>query len=95
LFGRPDQHLVDRNTPPAYHHERDRPSDVVGLQALHQGEQGVIRSWTSGRLWLTSGDGGSTGQGRPGGPAAGDELAVPAQDCRRRDEQTEAAARRE
>src|SRR6185312_14870508 len=38
------------------------------------------------------GNGGSTGSGRLGGPAAGDQLAVPAQDGGRRDDQSEASA---
>ena len=55
------------------------PGGVLGGQADHQGAQ-------------AGGDGGSTGSGRLCGPAAGDELAVPAQDRGRGDEQPEAAA---
>ena len=55
------------------------PGGVLGGQAHDQGAE-------------ASGDGGSTGSGRLGGPAAGDELAVPAQDRGRCDEQPEASA---
>ena len=55
------------------------PGRVLGGQADDQGAQ-------------AGGDGGSTGPGGLGGPAAGDELAVPAQDRGRGDEQPEAAA---
>ena len=55
------------------------PGGVLGGQAHDQGAQ-------------AGGDGGSTGSGGLGGPAAGDELAVPAQDGGRGDEQPEASA---
>ena len=57
------------------------PGGVLGGQAEDQGAQ-------------AGGDGGSTGSGRLGGPAAGDQLAVPAQDGGRGDEQPEASAER-
>ena len=55
------------------------PGGVLGGQAEDQGAQ-------------AGGDGGSTGSGGLGGPAAGDQLAVPAQDGGRGDEQPEASA---
>ena len=55
------------------------PGGVLGGQADDQGAQ-------------AGGDGWSAGSGRLGGPAAGDELAVPAQDGGRGDEQAEASA---
>ena len=55
------------------------PGRVLGGQAHDQGAQ-------------AGGDGGSTGPDGLGGPAAGDELAVPAQDGGRGDEQPEASA---
>ena len=55
------------------------PGGVLGGQADDQGAQ-------------AGGDGRSTGSDGLGGPAAGDELAVPAQDGGRGDEQPEASA---
>jgi hypothetical protein len=55
------------------------PGGVLGGQAEDQGAQ-------------AGGDGGSTGSGRLRGPAAGDQLAVPALDGGRGDEQTVASA---
>jgi hypothetical protein len=55
------------------------PGRVLGGQTEDQGTQ-------------AGGDGGSTGLGGLGGPAAGDQLSVPAQDRRRCDEQAEAGA---
>jgi hypothetical protein len=55
------------------------PGGILGGQADDEGAQ-------------AGGDGWSTGLGRLSGPAAGDELAVPAQDGGRGDEQPEAAA---
>jgi hypothetical protein len=57
------------------------PGGVLGGQAHDQGTQ-------------ASGDGRSTGPDRLGGPAAGDQLAVPAQDGGRCDEQPEGSAGR-
>ena len=58
------------------------PGGVLGGQAHDQGTQ-------------AGGDGWSTGPDGLGGPAAGDQLAVPAQDGGRGDEQPEAAGRGE
>ena len=58
------------------------PCRILGGQAEDQGAE-------------AGGDGGSTGSGGLGGPAAGDQLAVPAQDGGRGDEQPEASADRE
>src|SRR3954452_11934007 len=58
------------------------PRRILGGQAHDQGAQ-------------ASGDGRSTGPGGLGGPAVGDELAVPAQDGGGGDEQSEASADRE
>jgi hypothetical protein len=55
------------------------PCRVLGSQAQDQGTDAC-------------GDGGSAGTDVLGGPAVGDELAVPAQDRGRGDQQTEAAA---
>jgi len=60
-----------------------------GELAVEGGCDLQVHAWVSG----PGGDGGSTGSGGLGGPA-GDQLAVPAQDGGRGDEQTEASADR-
>ena len=52
---------------------------------------GILVRQTQDQGADAGGDGGSTGPDGLGGPAAGDELAVPAEDRGRRDEQVEAA----
>jgi hypothetical protein len=56
---------------------------------------GVLGGQADGESTQAGGDGWSTGSGWLGGPAAGDESPVPAQDRGGRDEHSEASARRE
>jgi hypothetical protein len=76
-------------------HKRSSATAVeFGTAKGGQAEDGRVAVAYRLRVGFPSGDGRSTGPDRLGGPAAGDQLAVPAQDGGRCDEQLEAAADR-